>query len=85
MRTATRPKTSTPRSSTRRCSRSMERPTGDEYVLDTPVVRAFISAVRASIGAAGSPERACSAIRPHFAGLLADRAWAPGRVPPERA
>jgi predicted metal-dependent enzyme (double-stranded beta helix superfamily) len=46
-------------------------------VLDTPVVRAFISAVRASIRAAGSPEEACSAIRPHFAELLAD----PDRLP----
>jgi predicted metal-dependent enzyme (double-stranded beta helix superfamily) len=49
----------------------------DEYVLDTQVVRAFISVVRASIRSTASPEDACSAIRPHFAELLADRAWLP--------
>jgi predicted metal-dependent enzyme (double-stranded beta helix superfamily) len=51
--------------------------TTDEYVLDTPVVRAFVSTVRASIGAAASPEEACSAIRPQFAELLADPDWLP--------
>jgi predicted metal-dependent enzyme (double-stranded beta helix superfamily) len=51
----------------------------DEYVLDTPVVRGFIGAVRASIAAAGSPEEACDAIRPRFAELLADPDWLPGR------
>jgi 3-mercaptopropionate dioxygenase len=50
---------------------------GDEYVLDTPVVRAFVSTVRDSIGAASSPEKACAAIRPRFAQLLADPAWLP--------
>jgi predicted metal-dependent enzyme (double-stranded beta helix superfamily) len=56
----------------------MEPPAGaDEYVLDTPVVRTFITSVRASIGAAGSPEEACSAIRPRFAELLHDPAWLP--------
>jgi predicted metal-dependent enzyme (double-stranded beta helix superfamily) len=49
----------------------------DECVLDTPVVRAFVSSVQASIGAAVSPEEACSAIRPRFAALLADPAWLP--------
>jgi hypothetical protein len=49
----------------------------DEYVLDTPAVRAFISSVRASIGAADSPEDACSAIRQRFAELLADPDWLP--------
>jgi predicted metal-dependent enzyme (double-stranded beta helix superfamily) len=49
----------------------------DEYVLDTPVVRAFVSVVRASIDDASSPEAACSAIRPHFAELLADSEWLP--------
>ena len=56
----------------------MEPPAGaDEYVLDTPVVRAFVSAVRASIGSASSPEEACAAIRPRFAELLADPDWLP--------
>jgi 3-mercaptopropionate dioxygenase len=49
----------------------------DEYVLDTPVVREFVSAVRASIDVARSPEDACAAIRPRFAELLADPSWLP--------
>jgi predicted metal-dependent enzyme (double-stranded beta helix superfamily) len=49
----------------------------DEYVLDTPVVRAFIGAVRESISAAASPEEACEAIRPRIAELLADSEWLP--------
>jgi predicted metal-dependent enzyme (double-stranded beta helix superfamily) len=50
---------------------------GDEYVLDTPVVREFVAAVRASIEAASSPQQACAAIRPRFAELLADQGWLP--------
>jgi 3-mercaptopropionate dioxygenase len=50
---------------------------GDEYVLDTPVVREFVASVRAAIAAAASPEDACEAIRPGFAELLADRDWLP--------
>jgi 3-mercaptopropionate dioxygenase len=50
---------------------------GDEYVLDTPVVRQFVDAVRASIDAASSPQEACAAIRPRFAELLADQDWLP--------
>jgi 3-mercaptopropionate dioxygenase len=49
----------------------------DEYVLDTPVVRAFIASVRESIGAASSPHKACDAIKPRFAELLADANWLP--------
>ena len=49
----------------------------DEYVLDTPVVRAFVAGVQESIGAAVSPEDACSRIRPRFAELLADPRWLP--------
>ena len=52
---------------------------GDEYLLDTPVVRAFVDGVRAAIGSAGSPEEACDAIRPRFAELLADPAWLPAK------
>jgi predicted metal-dependent enzyme (double-stranded beta helix superfamily) len=48
-----------------------------EFVLDTPVVRAFVADVRAAIAAAGSPEEACEAIRPRFAELLADPDWLP--------
>lgn len=50
---------------------------GDEYVLDTPVIRGFITAARAAIAAAASPAEACAAIRPAFAGLLADERWLP--------
>jgi predicted metal-dependent enzyme (double-stranded beta helix superfamily) len=52
---------------------------GDEYLLDTPVVRDFVAGVRRFIDGAGSPEHACEAIRPSFAELLADPAWLPER------
>ena len=52
---------------------------GDEYLLDTSVVRDFVAGVRAAIEDAGSPAQACDAIRPSFAALLADPAWLPGR------
>jgi predicted metal-dependent enzyme (double-stranded beta helix superfamily) len=52
---------------------------GDEYLLDTPVVRAFVADVRARIAAAGSPAAACEAIRPGFAALLDDPGWLPSR------
>jgi predicted metal-dependent enzyme (double-stranded beta helix superfamily) len=47
----------------------------DEYVLDTPTVRAFVASVRAAIAGAASPADACDAIRPAFATLLADPDW----------
>jgi predicted metal-dependent enzyme (double-stranded beta helix superfamily) len=50
----------------------------DEFVLDTPVTRAFVADVlRAWRGAI--PEDACEAIRPRFAELLADPRWLPER------
>ena len=49
----------------------------DELVLDTPVVREFLEAVRGAIEASESAEAACEAIRPHFAELLADANWLP--------
>ena len=49
----------------------------DEYLLDTPVVREFVAAVRAEIETAASPAEACDAIRPRFAELLADPEWLP--------
>ena len=52
---------------------------GDEYLLDTPVVRDFVGGVRAVIAEAASPHAACDAIRPSFATLLADPAWLPER------
>src|SRR3954447_16766336 len=51
----------------------------DEFLLDTPVVRAFVADVRRAIGGAGSPPEACDNIRPHFAELLADTRWLPAR------
>ena len=48
-----------------------------EFLLDTPVVRKFITAVQESIAAAASAEAACAAIRPRFAELLADPGWLP--------
>src|SRR6185295_17021898 len=47
----------------------------DEYVLDTPTVRAFIAGVRDAIARSESPAAACDAIRPAFASLLADPDW----------
>src|ERR671931_819318 len=52
---------------------------GDEYLLDTPVVREFVAGVRAAIADGPSPQAACDAIRPRFAELLADPAWLPER------
>ena len=50
---------------------------GDEYVLDTPVVRSFIDSVRAAIADAESAADAVERIRPRFAELLADDGWLP--------
>ena len=47
----------------------------DEFVLDTPVVRALVADVQAGIAGAASPTDACEAIRPRFAELLADPDW----------
>lgn len=49
----------------------------DEFVLDTPVVRDFLDAVRSAIAGSSSPADACEAIRPRFAELLADEDWLP--------
>jgi predicted metal-dependent enzyme (double-stranded beta helix superfamily) len=51
----------------------------DEFVLDTPVLRAFVADVRAAIATAWSPEAACEAIRPAFAALLENGNWLPAR------
>jgi 3-mercaptopropionate dioxygenase len=51
----------------------------DEYLLDTPVVRAFIADVQTAIAGADSPASACEAIRPGFAALLADPDWLPDK------
>jgi predicted metal-dependent enzyme (double-stranded beta helix superfamily) len=52
-------------------------PVGDEFVLDTAVMRAFVGDVRTTIAAASSPVQACDALRPRFAELLADPDWLP--------
>src|SRR5690349_7411698 len=49
----------------------------DEYVLDTPFVRALVAQVRATVDRAPGPEAACAAIEPLFAELMSDRAWLP--------
>jgi predicted metal-dependent enzyme (double-stranded beta helix superfamily) len=48
-----------------------------QFLLDTPVVRAFVAETRATIASADSAETACDAIRPPFAELLADPEWLP--------
>ena len=48
----------------------------DEYILDTPPVRAFVEQVRAALAAA-PPREALEALRPAFAALLADQQWLP--------
>src|SRR4030095_10785173 len=50
---------------------------GDEFLLDTPVMRGFVATVRESIATAASAEDACETIRPRFAELLADPALLP--------
>jgi len=47
------------------------------FLLDTPVVRAFVTDVKATIASTPSPEDACEALRPRFAELLADPDWLP--------
>jgi 3-mercaptopropionate dioxygenase len=58
-----------------------------EFPLDTPVVRAFVAGVQATIAGASSPIEACEAIRPAFAELLADPDWLPAeyRAPAEES
>jgi predicted metal-dependent enzyme (double-stranded beta helix superfamily) len=48
-----------------------------EFVLDTPLVRAFVARVQETIVGASSPQAACEAIKPRFAELLADPDWLP--------
>jgi 3-mercaptopropionate dioxygenase len=58
-----------------------------EFLLDTPVVRRFVTGAQTTIGAASSPGEACEAIRPSFAELLADPDWLPSeyREPAEES
>jgi predicted metal-dependent enzyme (double-stranded beta helix superfamily) len=50
---------------------------GLEFVVETPVVRGFVSEAQAEIASAPSPADACERIRPRFAKLLADPDWLP--------
>ena len=52
---------------------------GAEFVLDTPVVRAFVDGAGIAIAGASSPESACEAIKPRFAELLSDPDWLPAQ------
>jgi predicted metal-dependent enzyme (double-stranded beta helix superfamily) len=49
----------------------------DDYALDNPRLRAFIEAVKAIRIASDDPKTIITAIRPHFADLLADQSWLP--------
>ena len=49
----------------------------DEYVVDNPRLRAFIEAVSRVRHEDDDPLAVISAIRPHFAELLADKTWLP--------
>jgi 3-mercaptopropionate dioxygenase len=48
-----------------------------KFILDTPVVRAFVAEVETTIAGANSPAEACESIRPRFSSLLADPNWLP--------
>jgi predicted metal-dependent enzyme (double-stranded beta helix superfamily) len=58
-------------------SRHQNEAVSEEFVLGTPVVRAFVADVHETIAIASSPEAACDALRPRFAELLADPDWLP--------
>ena len=51
----------------------------DEYVLDTPDIRAFIDAVRTAVGEAQTPDQAIAAVEPSFTELLSRPDWLPQR------
>lgn len=56
---------------------SVEAGPEDEYLLDTPAVRALIAAVRQTLAATDGYASALDALQPRFAALLADPAWLP--------
>src|SRR5215207_613891 len=47
----------------------------DEFLLDTPAVRAFIADVRQALAAHADVPAGLAALRPRFAALLADQEW----------
>ena len=50
---------------------------GEEYFIDSPALRGFVSAVHAAIAAADSPGPLVERLQPPFARLLADQQWLP--------
>lgn len=52
-------------------------PREDQYVLDNPRLRQFIETVNEIRHRGGDSRRIVAEIRPHFAELLADKAWLP--------
>lgn len=49
----------------------------DEWLLDTPLVRAFVDDVRGAIARSASAEEACRLVEPAFRRLLATPDWLP--------
>jgi predicted metal-dependent enzyme (double-stranded beta helix superfamily) len=49
----------------------------DEYVLDTPFVRAFVQDVKDHVVRASTPAEACASLGPLFERLLGDPEWLP--------
>lgn len=53
------------------------RPGEDEYILDTPATRSFVSSVRDTIDLASDPVEAVESLRLLFSELLAGEGWLP--------
>ena len=53
--------------------------TDAEFLLDTPVLRAFVGKAQSIVSRAGSPHEACAELEPGFAALLADPEWLPAQ------
>lgn len=49
----------------------------DEWILDTPALRAFVAEVRHRAAHGATAAEACASIDPLFAALIADRDWLP--------
>jgi 3-mercaptopropionate dioxygenase len=58
-------------------SDELEPLTEDQYVLDTPFVRAFVDDVKRHIESGATAAEACESLRPAFTDLLARRDWLP--------
>ena len=57
--------------------RSLEPLEGDEWVLDTPLIRGFIEGVRAAVERSASTAETCRLLEPSFRELLAGPDWLP--------